>query len=39
MNTPTEASTGAFIMGRIRMRSISMPMQKDTATVMKKATQ
>ena len=38
-NTPTEASTGASIIGRIRMRSISRPMTNETTTVMTKATQ
>ena len=39
MNTPTEASTGAFIIGRIRIRSISRPMTKEKMTVTKNATQ
>ena len=39
MKTPTSASTGAFVTGRIRMRSITTPMTKETTTVMKKATQ
>ena len=38
-NTPTEASTGAFIIGRIRMRSIITPMTNEITTVAKKAIQ
>ncbi len=38
-NTPTEASTGALAIGRIRMRSIATPMTKEITTAMTKATQ
>ena len=39
MKTPTDASTGAFIIGFIKTRWISMPITNATAIVMKNATQ
>ena len=33
MKTPTEASTGAFAIGRISTRSIATPMRNEIATV------
>ncbi len=39
MKTPTEASTGALVIGRIRMRSMATPMTKEMATAPMKATQ
>ena len=39
MNTPTEASTGAFASGRISTRSIATPIPNETTTAMMNATQ